>query len=63
MDALSILSAAMLPKSPTFVKKPEFSQEVVRQAHFFLSDHGYFFFVNPGAAIINNNLFLVTCPA
>lgn len=57
IDALSILSAAMSPKSPTFVKKPEFSQEVVRQAHFF------FFFVNPGDTIINNNLFLVTCPA
>ncbi|XP_041825609.1 pentatricopeptide repeat-containing protein 2, mitochondrial [Melanotaenia boesemani] len=28
-DAISILSAAMLPKSPYFVKRPEFSQEVV----------------------------------
>lgn len=28
-DALSILSAAMSPKSPYFVKKPEFSQEVM----------------------------------
>ncbi|XP_031173516.2 pentatricopeptide repeat-containing protein 2, mitochondrial isoform X1 [Sander lucioperca] len=28
-DAISILSAAMLLKSPSFVKKPEFSQEVV----------------------------------
>ncbi|XP_074473454.1 pentatricopeptide repeat-containing protein 2, mitochondrial [Sebastes fasciatus] len=28
-DAVSILSASMLPKSPFFVKKPEFSQEVV----------------------------------
>ncbi|XP_026153356.1 pentatricopeptide repeat-containing protein 2, mitochondrial [Mastacembelus armatus] len=28
-DATSILSAAMLTKSPPFVKKPEFSQEVV----------------------------------
>ncbi|XP_030291764.1 pentatricopeptide repeat-containing protein 2, mitochondrial [Sparus aurata] len=28
-DAISILSAAKLPKSPSFVKKPEFSQEVV----------------------------------
>ncbi|XP_030598780.1 pentatricopeptide repeat-containing protein 2, mitochondrial [Archocentrus centrarchus] len=28
-EAISILSAAMLPKSPSFVKKPEFSQEVV----------------------------------
>ncbi len=31
MDAISILSAAMSPKSPSFVKKPEFSQEVVSQ--------------------------------
>lgn len=30
-DAISILSAAKLPKSPSFVKKPEFSQEVVSQ--------------------------------
>ena len=30
-DAISILSAAMLPKSPSFVKKLEFSQEVVSQ--------------------------------
>lgn len=30
-DALSILSAAILPKSPSFVKRPEFSQEVVSQ--------------------------------
>ncbi|XP_061589288.1 pentatricopeptide repeat-containing protein 2, mitochondrial [Cololabis saira] len=29
VDAISILSAAMLPKSPYFVKKTEFSQEVV----------------------------------
>ncbi|KAM4635743.1 pentatricopeptide repeat-containing protein 2, mitochondrial [Polymixia lowei] len=29
IDAISILSAAMLPKSPAFVKKLEFSQEVV----------------------------------
>ncbi|KAA8584397.1 hypothetical protein FQN60_008182, partial [Etheostoma spectabile] len=28
-DAISILSAAMVLKSPSFVKKPEFSQEVV----------------------------------
>ncbi|KAM3600401.1 uncharacterized protein V6R79_022846 [Siganus canaliculatus] len=28
-DAISLLSAALLPKSPSFVKKPEFSQEVV----------------------------------
>uniref|UniRef100_A0A668SXP0 Pentatricopeptide repeat-containing protein 2, mitochondrial n=2 Tax=Oreochromis aureus TaxID=47969 RepID=A0A668SXP0_OREAU len=28
-EAVSILSAAMLPESPSFVKKPEFSQEVV----------------------------------
>lgn len=28
-DAISVLSATMLPKSPSFVKKPEFSQEVV----------------------------------
>ncbi|XP_045923030.1 pentatricopeptide repeat-containing protein 2, mitochondrial [Micropterus dolomieu] len=28
-DAISILSAAMLPKGPSFVKRPEFSQEVV----------------------------------
>ncbi|KAM9338325.1 pentatricopeptide repeat-containing protein 2, mitochondrial [Symphorus nematophorus] len=28
-DAISILSAAMLTKSPSFVRKPEFSQEVV----------------------------------
>ncbi|XP_040014331.1 pentatricopeptide repeat-containing protein 2, mitochondrial [Xiphias gladius] len=28
-DAISTLSAAVLPKSPSFVKKPEFSQEVV----------------------------------
>ncbi|XP_063334272.1 pentatricopeptide repeat-containing protein 2, mitochondrial isoform X2 [Pelmatolapia mariae] len=28
-EAISTLSAAMLPKSPSFVKKPEFSQEVV----------------------------------
>ncbi|XP_028274116.1 pentatricopeptide repeat-containing protein 2, mitochondrial [Parambassis ranga] len=28
-EALSVLSEAMLPKSPYFVKKPEFSQEVV----------------------------------
>ncbi|XP_020490310.3 pentatricopeptide repeat-containing protein 2, mitochondrial isoform X1 [Labrus bergylta] len=29
MDAVSILSAAMLSRSPSFVKKPEFSQEVI----------------------------------
>ncbi|XP_044031404.1 pentatricopeptide repeat-containing protein 2, mitochondrial isoform X2 [Siniperca chuatsi] len=29
IDAISILSAAMLLKSPSFVKRPEFSQEVV----------------------------------
>ncbi|KAM6975184.1 pentatricopeptide repeat-containing protein 2, mitochondrial [Tautogolabrus adspersus] len=28
-DAVSILSAAMLSKSPSFVKRPEFSQEVI----------------------------------
>ncbi|XP_040915080.1 pentatricopeptide repeat-containing protein 2, mitochondrial [Toxotes jaculatrix] len=28
-DAISTLSAALLPKSPSFVKKPEFSQEVM----------------------------------
>lgn len=28
-DAISILSAAIMPESPFFVKKPEFSQEVV----------------------------------
>lgn len=30
-EAISILSTAMLPKSPSFVKKPEFSQEVVSE--------------------------------
>lgn len=30
MDALSLLSAAMLPKCPSFVKRTEFSLEVVR---------------------------------
>uniref|UniRef100_A0A3Q0QSQ3 Pentatricopeptide repeat-containing protein 2, mitochondrial n=1 Tax=Amphilophus citrinellus TaxID=61819 RepID=A0A3Q0QSQ3_AMPCI len=30
-EAISILSAAMLPKSPSFVKKPEFSQEKAEQ--------------------------------
>ncbi|MEQ2239323.1 hypothetical protein ILYODFUR_003264 [Ilyodon furcidens] len=29
LGAVSVLSAAMLPKSPFFVKKPEFSQEVL----------------------------------
>ncbi|XP_071322249.1 pentatricopeptide repeat-containing protein 2, mitochondrial [Trachinotus anak] len=29
IDAISTLSAAILPKSPSFVKKPEFSQDVV----------------------------------
>nr|XP_046230625.1 pentatricopeptide repeat-containing protein 2, mitochondrial isoform X1 [Scatophagus argus] len=28
-DAISVLSAALLPKSPSFVRKPQFSQEVV----------------------------------
>jgi len=28
-DAISVLSAAVSPKTPNFVKKPEFSQEVV----------------------------------
>lgn len=28
-DAVSVLSAAVLPKSPSFVKKLDFSQEVV----------------------------------
>lgn len=30
-DAISILSAAIMPNSPTFVKKPVFSEEVVSQ--------------------------------
>lgn len=30
-DAISILSVAVLSRSPSFVKKPEFSQEVVSQ--------------------------------
>ena len=30
-DAISILSAAMSSKSPSFVRKPEFSQEVVSE--------------------------------
>lgn len=30
-DAISILSGAMVPKTPCFVKKPEFCQEVVSQ--------------------------------
>lgn len=30
-EAMHILSAALLPKSPSFVKKPDFSQEVVSQ--------------------------------
>lgn len=31
MDAVSVLAAALIPKSPSFVKKLEFSQEVVRK--------------------------------
>lgn len=38
-EAISILSAAMWPESPHFVKKPEFSQEVVsRRPNCFLKD-------------------------
>lgn len=35
MDAVSVLAAALLPKSPHFVKKLKFSQEVVRQVFCF----------------------------
>lgn len=38
MDAVSVLAAAVLPKSPYFVKKLEFSQEVVRQRLFHYQD-------------------------
>lgn len=36
MDAVSVIAAALLPKSPRFVKKLEFSQEVVRQVFCFI---------------------------
>lgn len=38
MDAVSVLASAVLPKSPYFVKKLEFSQEVVRQRLFHYQD-------------------------
>lgn len=34
MEALSVLSAAVVPKGPSFVRRPEFSQELVREAKF-----------------------------
>lgn len=33
-EALSVLSAAIVPKGPSFVRRPEFSQELVREAQF-----------------------------
>lgn len=30
-EALSVLSAAVVPNGPSFVRRPEFSQEVVRE--------------------------------
>lgn len=38
MDAVSVLATAVLLKSPYFVKKLEFSQEVVRQKLFHYQD-------------------------
>lgn len=37
IDAVSVLSAAVIPKTPFFVKKLEFSQEVVRQIKCFMN--------------------------
>lgn len=37
IDAVSVLAAAFIPKSPSFVKKLEFSQEVVRQINCFMN--------------------------
>lgn len=34
LEALSVLSAAAVPKGPSFVRRPEFSQELVREAEF-----------------------------
>lgn len=34
LEALSVLSAAVVPKGPSFVRRPEFSQELVREAKF-----------------------------
>lgn len=37
IDAVSVLAAAVIPKSPYFVRKLEFSQEVVRQINCFMN--------------------------
>lgn len=42
LEALSVLSAAVVPKGPSFVRRPEFSQELVREAKF---NRSLFFYV------------------
>lgn len=50
-EALSVLSAAIVPTGPSFVRRPEFSQELVREARFNRN------LANPDKLPMSRNLF------